>query len=132
MNIQQIATVFGAFALVVLPAVTSANTYQYISTSGSLQSVQADNAMQALATAPNLAANSGVILVGSDGKLTPSDNTNPTNTNPTSGSFYQYINTDGNVQSIDTTSASVAIATATNIAPHSGVILVTNSSKLTN
>lgn len=127
MNIKQLTTILGAFALLLAPTISFASTYQYIGTDGDLHSVEADSASVALATAPNLALHSGVILVGSDGKITEADGTVRM-----SGTFYQYINTSGNLQSIDAANASIAIATASNISPHSGVILVTNSTKLTN
>lgn len=127
MNIKQLTTTIGVFALLVLPAVSSAATYLYVGTDGDLHSMEASSATEALATAPNLAVNSGVQLVDSDTKVTP--------TKPVvslTSSFYQYINTSGNLQSVSATSASVAMATATNIAMNSGVILVTDKTKLTN
>lgn len=126
MNIKQLTTIMGAFALLLAPAVSFANTYQYIGTDGDLHIVEATSASVALTTASNLALHSGVILVGSDGKITETDGTVRM-----SGTFYQYVNTSGNLQSIDASSASVALVSASNIATHSGVILVTNSTKLT-
>ncbi len=42
-----------------------------------------------------------------------------------SAATYQYVNVSGNIQSIDAANASLALASAVNIDPHSGVILYT-------
>lgn len=127
MNLKQLTTVFGAFALLLAPTASFASTYQYIGTDGDLHSVEASSASSALSLATNLALHSGVILVGSDGRISETDGTVRM-----SGTFFQYVDTSGNLQSIDAGNASIAIAKAPNIALHSGVILVTNTTKLTN
>jgi len=50
----------------------------------------------------------------------------------TFANIYQYIDSGGNVQSIQANSPSEALATAPNLGLHSGVILVTNNTSLTN
>jgi len=123
MKINQITTTLVALAMLVLPAVSSANTYQYIDSGGRLQSTQANSSNEALATANNIALHSGVVLVSVEGI---GGNYEPTTTN-TTGNFYQFVDKNGNVQSVNAMNSSVALATAPNIALHSGVILVTNS-----
>lgn len=126
MNLHKIASTLTVLTLLSSPALAFANTYQYIDTNGDLQSIQAANASQAMATAPNLAVHSGVVLGiigGTGGSSEPVDN-------GFSGSYYQYIDTNGNLQSTDAASASSALLNTPDIAPHSGVILVTNNTKL--
>jgi hypothetical protein len=113
-------------ALLVLPAVSFASVYQYIDTSGNLQSIDVPNSTTAIATAPNIAQNSGVrlgLLYGTGGSSVPVT---------VGSSYYQYINTSGNLESIDAPNSTTAIATAPNIAQKSGVILVNSDLRLTN
>jgi len=51
-------------------------------------------------------------------------------TTNTGGSFYQYVDMSGNVQRVYASSASVALATAYNRSPSSGVMLVTQSTSI--
>lgn len=66
MNTKRIVVTLVALAVLVVPVVSSANTYQYIDTSGQLQYVQADNSSQALASAYNIGIHSGVMLYSSN------------------------------------------------------------------
>lgn len=52
-----------AAALAVAPGLAAAATYAYVNASGEVQSVVAGDWQTAIATAPNIAARSGVILV---------------------------------------------------------------------
>lgn len=113
-----ILTGFMALALVILPTVSFANTYKFVDTSGNLQSVEANSATEALATAHPLALHSGVWLV----EKTDSNTVIPTQTNG-SGNYYLFVNTSGNLQGVWAPNASVALATAHPLAPHSGVWL---------
>lgn len=131
MNITKIILTLAVFSILVIPAVSMATTYQYISTRGDILSLLASSPQVALATAPNLALHSGVKSVGVDGPIGDSKvvvNT-PVNTSTT---FYQYIDINGNVRSINASNATVALNTAPNLGVHSGVILVTDITKLTN
>ena len=123
MKTKHITASLALLAILAMPAVSSANTYQYIDSGGRLQSTQASDPNEALATAYNIGLHSGVLLVSTDGiggsYESPTINT--------SGSFYQYIDIYGNVQSMNAINSSVALSTAHNIDPHSGVILVTNN-----
>ncbi len=59
----------GALALVAAfaaPATSFAQMFAYVNTSGEVMTMDASNAAQALATAPNLHARSGVMEVSSD------------------------------------------------------------------
>lgn len=122
MNKIQITSSFAALSLLILPAVSLASTYQYVSTSGNLQSIEAGSASTALATAPNLAVHSGVMLAGVGSTVNGGGTTN-------ANTFYQFIDVNGSVQSVNAASATAAL-TAPNIAPHSGVILVTTNTQL--
>jgi len=115
-------------AVLGLPAVSLANTYQYVDSGGVLRSMQANSAVQALATAPNIGLHSGVVLVTIGGTGTGGSYESVT----TGNTFYQFIDRNGKIQSVNAASASIALASAPNIAPNSGVILVTNSTKLSN
>jgi len=123
MKIKQITTTLAVLSILALPVVSSANTYQYIDSGGMIQSTQASNPSEALATAYNIGLHSGVVLTTVDG-IGGSYESPTVNT---SGSFYQFVDVNGNIQSINAVSASVALATAYNIGLHSGVVLVTNS-----
>lgn len=124
MNKTQIISSFVALSLLILPAVSLANTYQYVNTTGNLQNVQAADATTALATAPNLAVHSGVMQITAGTPVV-----NGENTYPNANSFYQFIDVNGTVQSINAVSVASAL-TAPGIAPHSGVILVTTNTQL--
>jgi hypothetical protein len=125
MNTKQIPAVLLLLGVLLLPTISFAGNYQYIDTTGSLRSIEATNATIAINTAPSIAYNSGVRLV-------TSNDTIPYNTPVTNASrnFYQYIDTSGNIRSINASSASIALASASNIATHSGVILVTSQTSL--
>jgi len=127
MNLKQIITAFIVLTVLTLPAVSLANTYQYVDAGGRLQSVEANSTTQALATAPNIGLHSGVMLVTSTTVIvnTGTYTAPSTNSYTSTDSFYQYIDIHGAVQSMNAVSASVALATAYNISPHSGVMLVT-------
>jgi N-acetylglucosamine kinase-like BadF-type ATPase len=105
--------------LLALPAVSFAATYQYVDVNGTLQAVSAASSDQAFALASNIAPNSGVIL--SEGDVNQSSVT--TNTSYPPGT-YQYIDVNGNVKMVTAANADAALALATGIAPHSGVLNV--------
>ena len=123
MKTKRITTTLVALAVLVLPAVSSASTYQYIDTAGRIQSTQANSSTEALATAYNIGLHSGVVLVNVNG-IGGSYESPTTNIG---GSFYQFVDIYGNVQSMNAVSSTVALATAYNIGSNSGVVLVTNS-----
>lgn len=105
-------------------SVSAQEAYQYINTSGELQTIVAETPTQAIANAYNIAPTSGVLLVGGIGGGDPV-------TTPTySGYFYQFVNTSGNIGSVYASSPEAAINTATNIAQHSGVIYVNSATSL--
>ncbi|PIR98399.1 MAG: hypothetical protein COT88_01855 [Candidatus Colwellbacteria bacterium CG10_big_fil_rev_8_21_14_0_10_41_28] len=113
-----------AIALFALPAVSLANTYQFVDTSGDLQSMEAANSSIALNTAPELGVHSGVILVeegGIGGLVLPDDNP-PANSG--SDNYYQFVDTSGDIQGVWAASPSEALNTAHELGIHSGVILV--------
>ncbi len=58
-----------AVALSILPAISYAATFAYVNTSGDVATVTANDPMTAIATAPNIAIHSGVLLLNS-----PDDN----------------------------------------------------------
>lgn len=126
MKTKQITNTLVALAVLALPAVSLANTYQYVDSGGRLQSTQANSSTEALATAYNIGSHSGVALIGV-AEVGGSYESPTINTTNTGGSFYQFIDINGNVQSMNAPSASIALATAYNIGAHSGVVLVTYS-----
>ena len=108
-----------AMALLALPAVSLANTYQFVDTSGNLQSVEANIPATALATAYQLGIHSGVILVGNE----DSNLSVPTNISGYDN-YYQFIDTSGIRQGLWAINSSMALDTSYQLAMHSGVILV--------
>jgi hypothetical protein len=58
-------SIFALAAVVAAPVAAMAQTYAYVNTSGEVRTMDADSASQALATAPNLAVHSGVMLIES-------------------------------------------------------------------
>ncbi len=67
---SKIITLGLAAALALAPAFASAATYAYVNSSGEVQPVVAANWQAAIATAPNIATHSGVILIdGTDSTL---------------------------------------------------------------
>lgn len=128
MNLNQIMTATTTLSLLILPLVTSANTYQYVNTSGNLQTIEASTPGAAISNASNIAYNSGVIA----GTISAIGGSYEPVTNSSGSNLYQFVDMQGNVKSIYANSASLAIANAVNIALHSGVILVTSSTMITN
>jgi hypothetical protein len=119
-------TGFMAIALVLVPAVSSANTYRFVDTSGNLRTVEANSFTHALATAHPLAYNSGVWLVARNGSSTIVPPTPPTPIPPITsgtGNYYLFVNTSGNLQGVWAPNSSVALATAYPLAIHGGVWL---------
>jgi hypothetical protein len=126
MKIKQITTTLMALAILALPAISTANTYQYIDSGGRLQSTQSNSPNEALATAHNIGLHSGVVLLSVGGVGGVGGNYEFPITN-TSGSFYQFVDTNGNIQNMNAINSMTALDTAYNIGLHSGVVLVTNS-----
>lgn len=123
MKTKKIFAIFMSLALLSLPAVSLASTYDFIDTSGNRQSVEANSFAEALDTAHELGIHSGVVLMGEETLVSASVNTtNTTN----SGNFYQFIDTSGNLQGVWAENSSVALATAHELGIHSGVVLVSN------
>ncbi|MEX0919306.1 MAG: hypothetical protein WDZ64_00970 [Parcubacteria group bacterium] len=126
MKRKQLTTTLMVLSLLALPAVSFASTYQYIDKGGQVQSVQANSSAEALTSAYNIGTHSGVILVTVEGIGGSYESPTVVYTN-TGGSFYQFVDRNGNVQSISAPNSSTALATAPNIGLHSGVVIVTNS-----
>jgi hypothetical protein len=115
--------------LAVLPLLTSAQTYHYVTQSGITADVDASSAEQALVTAPNIAYNSGVAI--DRGLIEPGmDIDNPASVGTQYGvggdaevQTYFYVNVNGIVKSVLAPNAAIAIQMAPDIALHSGVAL---------
>jgi len=112
-----------ALAILAFPALSFASTYQFVDSSGNLQSVEAANSSVALATAYNIGVHSGVMLTRNGAVLGTNTYTTYT-TNAGTGNYYQFVNTSGQLSGLWATNSSVALATAYNIGIHSGVVLV--------
>jgi hypothetical protein len=97
----------GAF---IIPVASHAAIYEYVNTNGNVAMVMATTPSQAIATAPNIAPTSGVLLMGD-----PSDPIDP--------ATYDYVNTSGSLEAEVASSPAEALAEPTNRAPTSGVIL---------
>lgn len=97
-----------------------AATYQYVNTSGQIAIVSANSVDEALRTAYLRLPNSGVMLSSSTDNIV-------TGAQTVSGSginIYKYINTSGQIAIVMANSVSDAFKKASNISPHSGVMLV--------
>lgn len=110
--------VMAAFTLG-LTSFVNANTYNFIDTSGQIQSIVANTPEDAIRDAYQRGATSGVILV---------DHTNDAvnNNNVVVGqgnNLYQFIDTSGQLKSVRANSAQEALRTAYQLGVHSGVIL---------
>lgn len=119
MKIKYILNGFMFMALLLLPAISMANTYHFIDTSGNRQSMEASNSAVALATAHQLGIHSGVMMMekGDSVVVIPI-------VTPGSGNYYHFIDTSGNLKGMWAVNSSVALDTAYQLGIHSGVMLV--------
>lgn len=115
------ALMIASLAIISIPSLAFAETYNYVNTSGTIQKVTADSAQIALATAPNLAVHSGVAF--DMGILQTGDTTTATNQSNNGMNQYHYINTSGIVQTVFANNATEAYSKAVNIDPQSGMAL---------
>lgn len=102
-------------ALAVAPVAASASTYAYVATNGTVSTVAANSAAEAL-TVSNLADTSGVILVTDDTLIM-------SGFVPASGGTYAYVNVNGGVSTVVASNPSQAL-TVSNLADTSGVMLI--------
>ncbi|MEX2054353.1 MAG: hypothetical protein WD883_02330 [Candidatus Colwellbacteria bacterium] len=121
MRIKQITVALVALAIFALPVVAFANTYQFVDNNDNLQSMTADSSTEALNTAPNLGVHSGVMLVsgGTGGAVLGSSFTSENS----GDNYYQFVDSNGNIQGIYADSFAEALANANNLGLHSGVAL---------
>ena len=111
-SIKSIAKgILAVIGLVILPMSAFAATYEYVNTSGYLETESAVDAAQALAQPTDKAPNSGVMLVSSD----------PVTVGV---GLYEYVNTSGFLETVTANSSAQALLIAPDIAPNSGVMLV--------
>ncbi len=120
-------TLMGAI-MTLAPTLSLAATYQYVNTSGNVSVVTADNAFQAM-TVADIASHSGVMLVSGSVNNTVTTPVNYPVSTPATAGTYQYINIYGNVKTINAGSAAAAM-NASDISPHSGVMLMTGTNGL--
>jgi hypothetical protein len=110
---------------VAIPALSFAHTYHYVSVSGEVKAVEADTAAEAIMTPSDIHPNSGVAI--DRGLIEPGMNLNapgvPLGTG--GGNIYAYVDITGAVETIVAQSPTMAIASATNIHPNSGVAIMT-------
>lgn len=116
-----------AVSLLILgSSIAFAQSFYYVNTTGTLRSVEADTPTLAIATAPNIAYNSGVIVADEYRDLVDEESFGTGGGEQT----YAYIDRDGDVRTVRANSPSEALAVAQDIAPHSGVKLVVPSGQL--
>lgn len=111
------ALAFGAVAA--LPAASFAATYHYVDNSGTVRTIQADNASDAMMMASDRDPNSGVTL--DTGVLDSGDTVTGTGSTSANADEYHYVDSSGIVRTVMAPSASVALSAAVNIGMHSGV-----------
>jgi hypothetical protein len=99
-------------------AVLADTTYLYVTTSGEVKTVQADNADEAMMNATDRDPNSGVMAA------TQYEDPVPTTTNTTASDEdeYLYVDEDGNIAAEDAATPMEAITEADDIMDNSGVI----------
>jgi hypothetical protein len=128
---NSIVSILALGAIAVLPLASMAATYHYVDTSGTVRTIEANNAADASASATNIDPHSGVSL--DMGVLDSGDSVNGTGTNTVtvtatgSGNTYHYVDTSGIVRTVVAASAAAALAAAVNIAPNSGVVTDTGA-----
>lgn len=106
------------------PALSYASTYAYVNQSGQVNTVVADTAAGAIATAPGISANSGVMLVANSTGAVLGANTS----NTYGVTTYAYVNQDGTVVTVSANTSALAFANSFNIGDNSGVMLLSNTS----
>ena len=120
---HKINMMLGLFAVTALTlgfsGIANAATYQYVSTSGVVNSVAANSPTEALAIASNLGLHSGVMLVSDTTEVINGDYV----AQGQGANVYMYINTSGQVSFVSANSVQEALATAYNLGMHSGVML---------
>lgn len=109
----------GSLAVFGFPVFAFGATYSYVTNAGTLATVEASNPTQAIAIAPNIHPNSGVMLQSESApqlqfgaNLGAGSNT------------YRYVDMNGNLRTVTASSAAQALMIAPNIHPNSGVMLV--------
>jgi hypothetical protein len=95
-------------ATLLAPAAAFAQTYYYVNADGEMKTVDADNSSDAVNNATGIAANTSVFLDG----------------DTLSRQIYQYVSGLGAIKVVVAATADAALATAADIALHSGVINV--------
>lgn len=116
--------------LAFIPFTSSAALYHYVTESGVTATVEADSAAEALATAPNIASDSGVAVdqgLIDSGEVVASEvrgagGVRVTDSTQAGVETYQYITVDGTVGVVTAPTPGAAIAEPTNIAHDSGVL----------
>lgn len=115
-------SVFAPTLAFALPLAAFASTYDYVNTSGVMQSVVANSADQALALATNIDPHSGVIL--DTGVVVTTTNSGVVVTTTTGGTMFEYVNTAGILETVSAPDSTTAMALAVNRAPNSGVMKI--------
>jgi hypothetical protein len=102
-----------------LPTAAFAATYDYVNTSGQVQKIDASSPDQAMVLATNIDPHSGVML--DTGFVTPV----PVVIVTTTGMhMYRYVDTNGNLGTVQASSPEQAMMIAPNISPNSGVMQI--------
>lgn len=115
-----------AFLALVQGTIASAATYLYVTTSGDLSAVEADSAMEAINTAPNIASNSGVIMMDNYQALGDDSTTASADVDTNSDDdTYAYVDQEGDVEYVEADSDSEALAESDNDAAHDSGVLDT-------
>lgn len=115
-------TVVSLFSIGVVNAFAAEEAYLYVDTSGAISSEIAENPSEAIVDANNIKTHSGVILASSYYALAGESTVTYTGTG--GANLYAYIAADGSMRYVTANSTQEALATAPNIALHSGVQIV--------
>jgi len=104
------------------PAFSYASTYAYVNQFGQMNTVVADTPAMAIAIAPGIATNSGVVLMSNSTGVVLGANTSATY----GATTYAYVNQAGTVVTVSANSPATAFANAFGISENSGVVLLNN------
>ena len=107
--------------------IANAQTYLYVTSAGSLSSIEADTADMAIMNAPDIAANSGVIEMDNFAALGGSevDDSTSDKANANDDDTYAYVDEDGDIEYVDADSDAEALDESEDDAAYNSGVLDT-------
>jgi len=121
-NSIKVSMLTAAILAMGFPVFSYASTYAYVNQAGQVNTVIADTAANAIAIAPGISANSGVMLIANSTGAVLGVNSSAVYGVLT----YAYVNQAGTVMTVSANSPALAFANAIGIDENSGVVLLNN------